>query len=49
MGTLISEQIESKRLELISAGISKGFTDAMTVELSKELDQLLNLLWLTKE
>ncbi|MDZ5472186.1 aspartyl-phosphate phosphatase Spo0E family protein [Bacillus sp. 31A1R] len=37
-------QIERKRMELITAGLSKGFTDALTVKLSTELDHLLNQL-----
>ncbi|WP_240620234.1 aspartyl-phosphate phosphatase Spo0E family protein [Peribacillus acanthi] len=42
MCQVLSNQIELKRLEMISAGIKKGFTDATTVLLSEELDQLLN-------
>ncbi len=43
MRTSLMNQIESKRLELISTAFSKGFTDVTTVELSEELDELLNM------
>ncbi|MDZ5472190.1 aspartyl-phosphate phosphatase Spo0E family protein [Bacillus sp. 31A1R] len=42
MGKSIWREIEQKRLEMISVGLTKGFTDRMTVEISQELDRLLN-------
>lgn len=36
--------IEAKRLELIESVAEKGLNDWKTVQLSKELDRLLNLL-----
>ncbi|WP_163099010.1 aspartyl-phosphate phosphatase Spo0E family protein [Peribacillus alkalitolerans] len=42
MCQVLSNQIELKRLEMISAGIRKGFTDTTTVLLSEELDKLIN-------
>lgn len=44
MEALLNEEIELKRIELITSGVTKGLTDASTVKLSKELDLLLNQL-----
>ncbi|MEH7440499.1 aspartyl-phosphate phosphatase Spo0E family protein [Neobacillus drentensis] len=41
--TLLRLEIESLRNKLISVGMSEGFTASETLELSKNLDELLNL------
>ena len=39
----IRKEIECKRLEMIKIANQKGFTDKETIQVSKDLDKLLNL------
>ena len=39
----LDRQIEDKRQKMIDSGMENGYLDFMTVKLSKELDELLNL------
>lgn len=37
----LANLIESLRIELIETGVEKGLTNQQTIQISKELDQLL--------
>jgi hypothetical protein len=39
---LVMDHIEQKRQYLIDVALSKGFTNSETIQVSQELDQLLN-------
>jgi len=36
------EYIEKLRAEMVTTGVEKGFADCKTIQLSQELDQLIN-------
>ncbi|WP_242705585.1 aspartyl-phosphate phosphatase Spo0E family protein [Pontibacillus sp. ALD_SL1] len=39
---LVGMEIEKKRKEMVDSAIQRGFNDEYTLQLSQELDQLLN-------
>jgi hypothetical protein len=41
---LVKGEIEEKRQYLIDVALSKGFTNSETIQVSQDLDQLLNCL-----